>query len=76
MVVMGLLLQWLLHPVLLLRRSILPEGTLRHRVDGLAHRSAIAGRLEGLDRVGIRCLPDHKGYTVSSGVLYAEDRDG
>ncbi len=32
--------------------------------------------LEGLYWVGIRHLSDHKGHTVSSGVLHAEGRDG
>jgi hypothetical protein len=33
-VVMGFLLQWPIHPALLLRRSILPEGTPRYWVEG------------------------------------------
>ena len=76
MVVMGFLLQWSIHSALLLRRIILTEGTLRHRVEGQVGRSAIAGRLEGLNRVGIRRLPDYKGYAVSSGVLHVEDPAG
>ena len=46
---MGFLLQWPLHPALLLRWIILTEGTPRHRVEDQVDRSAIAGRLEGLD---------------------------
>ena len=76
MVVMGSLLQWPIHPAPLLRRFILAEGTPRHRVEGQVDRSAIAGRLEGLNRVGILGLPDYKGHAVSSGVLHAEDPDG
>ncbi len=75
MVVLGFLLQWPLHPALLLGRFILAEGTPRPRVEGQEDRSAIAGRLEGSDWVEIRRLADHKGHTMGSGVLHAEDQD-
>jgi len=77
MLVMGFSIQRPLHPaLLLLRRIILAEGTPRHRVEGQVDGSAIGGRLEGLDRAGIRRLADHKGHTMSSGVSHAEDLDG